>query len=287
MMHVDDIGDNEIRIIGQKEPPKKPSGRRWLWVVLSAALIAIVVTVVMLARPKEKADNEETQKATQPATVAPTIVKTDPAEVIVTDTVVNDVAMGVYSPVNALPELMVGKIDPSDTSVVLALQAADIRADNGGIVGAFVLNGELISRGSAKKGFCAIINNRISIGVAESTSLLEEAIDNNGYFFRQYPLVDEYVMQESKLKNKAIRRALCNLDGKVSVVCSKNRESMHDFAQALADLGVRSAIYLVGSQAHGFYRTRNADNELELVEWNNPVSDKMSNHLNYILWKSM
>ena len=34
--------------------------------------------------------------------------------------------------------------------VIMAMQAADIRSDNGGIVGACVINGNLVSKGRAK-----------------------------------------------------------------------------------------------------------------------------------------
>ena len=75
------------------------------------------------------------------------------------------------------------------------------------------------------------------------------ATEQNGYFFRQYPLVDNGLLVENELKNKSVRRGLCELEGRVVVVESQTPESLHDFAQALVDIGVSNAIYLVGSSA--------------------------------------
>ena len=165
--------------------------------------------------------------------VAPTLVKSAPATVVERDTVVNDVPLRLRTPVNALPELVVGIPDSTDEHLVLVLQAADIRADNHGIVGAFVCKGELLSRGVAKRGFCAIIGRSMQLGMAESTPLFEEAINKEGYFFRQYPLVESGRMVENKPKGKALRHALCELDGRVVTVSSLDKESFHDFAQLL------------------------------------------------------
>jgi uncharacterized protein YigE (DUF2233 family) len=35
---------------------------------------------------------------------------------------------------------------------------------------------------------------------------------------------------------------------------SQSQESFHDFAQALVDMGVDNAIYLVGSVSYGYFR---------------------------------
>ena len=91
------------------------------------------------------------------------------------------------------------------------------------------------------------------MGVADNSPLFELATERNGYFFRQYPLVDNGVLVENELKNKYIRRALCDLDEHIVVIESQTPESLHDFAQALVDVGVSNAIYLVGSTAMGWY----------------------------------
>lgn len=288
MSDYNDIKDNEIRIIGNAgqsvESPRKPTWWRWLlWTIciLVWLILAFVVFYVLKggSRPKH-ADTEAV--VIESAPVAPTLDKDEPADVLVSDTVINDVPLCILTPVNAVPELSLGIPDTTDESLVLGLQAADIRADNGGIVGAFVLKGELLSRGVAKKGFCAILDGKIQLGMAPSTPLFEETTNQDGYFFRQYPLVSNGRMVENKPKNKAVRHALCELEGRVVVVSSLDNESFHDFAQSLVDLGVQNAISLVGADAYGFFRTR----ETGFSSWGTDVHRwKDAENVNFVMWR--
>ncbi len=288
MSDYNDIKDNEIRIIGNAgqsvESPRKPTWWRWLlWTIciLFWLILAFVVFYVLKggSRPKH-ADTEAV--VIESAPVAPTVEKNEPATVLVHDTVINDVPLCILTPVNAVPELSLGIPDTTDESLVLGLQAADIRADNGGIVGAFVLKGELLSRGVAKKGFCAILDGKIQLGMAPSTPLFEETTNQDGYFFRQYPLVSNGRMVENKPKNKAVRHALCELEGRVVVVSSLDNESFHDFAQSLVDLGVQNAISLVGADAYGFFRTR----ETGFSSWGTDVHRwKDAENVNFVMWR--
>ena len=288
MSNFNDIKDNEIRIIGNAsqsgETPRKPLWRRWWFWAVIVALLAIVAASLLMTRKVNRelaVTSEVTAVDQEPEAVAPTIVECEPATVMVRDTVINDVPLRLYTPVNALPELCIGYPDPNDHTLVMAFQAADIRADNHEILGAFVLKGEMLSRGRSKKGFCAIIDGSIQLGMAESTSLLEEATEKEGYFFRQYPLVLDGKMVQNKPKNKALRHALCEKDGKILTVSSMEKESLHDFAQALADLGVRDAIYLVGADAYGFCRT-----EEETSTWGERKTEKMYEKVNFIVWRA-
>jgi len=87
------------------------------------------------------------------------------------------------------------------------------------------------------------------------TPLLQAAIREKGYFFRQYPLVSNSEAIDNKPKGKSIRRALTIRSGEIIMIESRDKESFHDFAQALADSGVSEAIYLMGSaDVYGWYR---------------------------------
>ncbi len=281
MKHFDDIQDDEIRIISRQVTHTKPFYRRWWFYVAIVALALLVAMAVMLmSRISDSPKGPEQPAEVKP--VAPTTSPSEPPAVHVCDTFINDVPLHLYTPVNVVPELCVGVPDTEDISIRLALQAADIRADNQEIVGAFVLKGELLSKGSAKKGFCAILGGKIYVGMGERTSLLEETITHDGYFFRQYPLVSQGHMVESKPKNKAVRRALCEVDGQIVVVCSKTRESFHDFSQALVDLGVQNAIYLTGGYACGFCRDIDVLDE----SWGDMKQMKEYPNVNFILWRS-
>ena len=177
------------------------------------------------------------------------------------------------------------RMNKEDKSIIYAAQAADVRADNGGIVGAFVLNGEPKAWGLSKKGYCASINGKVTIGVAENTSLFEEATMNNGYFFRQYPLVSNGKLVENEPKGKSTRRAICDRQGEIFMVETGTTESFHDFAQALVDLGVDQAIYLVGSTAYGWAVDENGKTH-EFGEDNYYTGRrKMPKNTSYIVWK--
>ena len=290
MSNYNDIKDNEIRIIGNADQPtttlRKPIYRRWwFWaaVVALAALTAFLIALSM-SRKSNGAATKPVENI-ESAPVAPTVVKSEPATVIVRDTSVNDVQMRIYTPVNAVPELCIGYPDPKDNTLVLAFQAADVRADNYEILGAYVIKGDLLSRGRSKKGFCAILDGKIQLGMAESTPLLEEATEKEGYFFRQYPLVLDGQMVQNKPKNKALRHALCEWNGTIVTVSSMEKESLHDFAQALADLGVQNAIYLVGADAYGFCRTQ-PDDTPETTTWGERQTGKTFEKVNFIVWRA-
>jgi hypothetical protein len=186
----------------------------------------------------------------------------------------------VYAPLNSTPHLEIGyKIADNRESSILFFQAADVRADNGKIVGAFVLHGKPLSWGLSKRGYCAIINGEVTVGVADNSPLFEKATDENGDFFRQYPLVDNGKLVESELKSKAIRRALCEVEGHIVVVETQTIESMHDFAQALVDIGTTNAIYLVGSSAMGWSMDA-AGNGTKMGLWD----PRKIKNISFIVW---
>ena len=180
--------------------------------------------------------------------------------------------------------LHLGAIDRNDTSIIFTAQAADIRADNGGIVGAFVLEGEPKAWGLSKKGFCAIINDTVTVGVADNSPLFEEATEKGGYFFRQFPLVDKGSLVENELKGKAVRRALCDRGGEIFTVETLSIESFHDFSQALVDLGVDNAIYLVGANAYGW--ATDVDGQRHEFGDPNPKTSKKWRNINYLVMRS-
>ena len=283
MKHFDDINDDEIRVIGGGQSRRPSNLNRWLWVAVAG--IVLLILGILLRMKQNAYQNELAEAGTlpEPEAVSPTLVQAAAATVLVSDTTINDVQLRLHFPVNAVPELRIGIPDTTDPSLLMALQAADIRADNGLMVGAFVLKGELMSRGMSKKGFCAILGDEIHIGMAESTPLFEESIEKEGGFFRQYPLVCDGKMVENKPKGKAVRHALCEIDGQVAVVSSLSNESMHDFAQALEDMGVRQAIYLTGADSYGFCRPK----DRPFTSWGNVTLAASYGNVNFIVWKSI
>ncbi|NDV94607.1 hypothetical protein D0T84_06680 [Dysgonomonas sp. 521] len=281
--------DDDVYFLGAKEgDEKKPDSKR-IWIILACCLVAIVVTLALIfGLGKEEPDYYFEPEMTKlvaietPSKLEPLRKDTIKGYIEVLEETVNDVPLFVYVPHQAEMSLSVGRPDKTDPQIVFITQAADIRGDNLEIVGDFVLKGQQLSRGVAKTGFCAIIDGKISIGVSDETPLLQKAIDKGGYFFRQYPLVDDGVLVENNPKNKSIRRALAMRSGKVVMVESRSSESFHDFAQALIDIGVSDAIYLVGSGiTFGWYYDKGHNKTEFGVE-----QEELPENTSYIVWRS-
>lgn len=281
MNELEDIRDDQIRVIGSGVRKKPLLRRRWVIVSLLLFAIAVFVLLILLCGGQSRKETAEESVAAveevEPALFEPVEVsveleddvqtialgnRTDsiaPGYVEFRDTLINDIPLRLFIPHNAEMSLHIGKMDYSDTTVVYAAQAADVRADNGGIVGAFVLKGEPLAWGLSKKGYCASINGVVSVGVAGNSPLFEQATEQGGYFFRQYPLVSDGVIVENEPKGKSIRRGICDRRGEIFMVETGSAESFHDFSQALVDLGVDQAVYLVGSSAYGWAVNESGD----------------------------
>lgn len=292
MNKLNDIGDDEIRIIsrgvnGIQCPSQPDSGDSkkspWGRVGCVAIVVAIIVAVVWLLFWHSSDDTTEQESlavTTEGASNSDEVVLHKKGYVEILDTVVGRVPLVVLTPHDAVPSLHVGADVLQSKDVVLAMQAADIRSDNGGIVGAFVVEGNLLSRGKAKTGFCAIIDGTITIGAADATPLFEKAIESGGYFFRQFPLVVGNQVVENKPRGDSLRKALAEWRGATVVVMSRIAMSYHDFSQTLVDMGVTNAIYLVGSSSAGFavdsHGVRSDYGEKSLSPYEN---------VNYIVWR--
>lgn len=281
------ISENEIRVIGAPNAEKKKRTAWWIWVIAIVGIAAAAVAVVSLLpnnKPApEPADIQQPASDTTARQADIWLENSDaslPAATVVRDTVVDNINLQIYIPYNATPELYVGQLSTADTDIIFAAMAADLRRDNGKIVGAFVLAGEPLSWGLSKKGYCAIIDGRTTIGVADNSPLFERATENGGFFFRQYPSVHNGEMMKNNPENASFRRALCNLDGKVCIVGSTDRVLMNDFSSALAHLGVREAILLVGGSADGWYR--DVDGTVTHLDHSAPIKAK---YLNYIVFR--
>ena len=266
MKELKDIRDDQIRIVGEGVEHKSLS--RNLWIVIISIIGVVALALLILLPSKE--ETIEKLSAPEPALFEPVIEDEPKAEPVATewfgrevdslqkgfteirDTLINDISIRLFIPHNAEMSLHVGKMNRDDESVIYAAQAADVRADNGGIVGAFVLNGEPLAWGLSKKGFCASINGVVTVGVADNSPLFEQATEVGGHFFRQYPLVSNGELVDNAPKGKSVRRAICDRRGEIFMVESGTPESFHAFAQALVDLGVDQAVYLVGSSAYGW-----------------------------------
>lgn len=291
----DNISDNEIRVIGSTQnlqqkvssDEKKPQRQYW-WKIILAVVAAIGIAVccwTFFLGNEPKTPSDDCGKMESYETVTMDTVAVDagaPAPAFCEEYVdsVNDICLHIVTPVGCMPELHLGKLPDDKGAFVMAVQAADVRGDNGEIAGAYIYRGELKSKGRSKLGYCAIIGNELTLGRQVETPLFERAIEENGYFFRQYSLVNEGKMIDIKPKGKSLRRALCYFKGKIVIIESVERESYHDFSQALADLGVEEAIALIGGDALFMYVTEDGKVCLKGKE----LAEQYKN-INYIVWK--
>ncbi len=282
-----DLDDDKIRVISAHEPEEPKRNKRFLrvYLPLAAAILVLTALVVYFILPEDEEYEGESKitvsevvyynKTVEQEEIAPALK----SFVEVVDTVINNKGLLILTPENARPSLVVGQV-PNDSSIVLLAQAADVRSDNGKIAGSFVLNGELLSKGEAKAGFCSIIDGELVIGVADATPMFEQSLTKGGYFFRQYPLVVGGQIVENKPKGRAIRKALAEFEGKFCVIISKKALTFHDFSQTLVDAGVRNAIYLVGGSSYGEYKNFEGESFTIGKSWNNDIAN-----VNYIVWR--
>ena len=295
MIRLDDnIQDDELRVLGKPSPeePKK-KGFKWYYAVaillILSGVIFAAVRLFDIQRNEIVPDFYETELSDTIAMSETIPVKeklgnykdslkayTEHIEMMV-----NDIPLDIYIPHNAKQRLFIGTPDLNDKNVIFTTQAADIRADNGKINGAFVLAGEPKAWGLSKKGYCGIIDGKITIGVAANSPLFKEATETGGYFFRQYPLVDNGKLVENEPKGKAIRKAICDRGGEILVVMTQEPESFHDFSQALIDLGASNAVYLVGSVSYGYFRDK--FDQLSIIYNKMRGGQKYENHIQWVI----
>ncbi|RHJ41278.1 hypothetical protein [Bacteroides eggerthii] len=245
--------EDEIQVLGTK--PKKVC-RKWV-ILLAVCTIITTIAVMYLFISKTVVNKGETDIARlKEETMQESRFPSEISMIEINEDSINDVPLRIYSLVNLQAELSMELPSRKDTAVLLVAQAADIRKDNKGIVGDFILRGKQLAIGKKETGYCAIINGNISLGNSMSDDVKDYCISNKGYFFRQYALVVNGEQQENRLKGKAIRRALAKQDDDLYIIESINRESLYDFSEALADIGITDALYLVGGDAYMFYRDK-------------------------------
>ena len=166
----DEIRDDEIRIIGKNGKRTGQGGRKWLWISLGAVAVVAVVLALVLSLSGRKRTNNEAEVVPELFDPVPVVEQPSESEsgkkawlgdysdevTPYTEHIqrtINDINLDIYIPHNARPSLLLGVPDPSDSRIIFANQAADVRADNGKINGAYVLAGKPLAWGLSKKGY--------------------------------------------------------------------------------------------------------------------------------------
>lgn len=248
--------EDEIQVLGTS-PRKRGKGRAVRFGVCVLCVLFLAGAAVWLSREPENGSGaeEERLEMEQPEVVAvDSLPRGSASSVVVSVDSINDVKMRIYTLKGLLAGLSFDMPGKSDTTVFLVVPAADIRHDNGEIVGDFVLRGKRMAHGKRKTGYCAVLDGQVTLGNAADDEMMERCVQQKGDFFRQYALVMDGEIQENRLKGKALRRALAWQGDNLYFVESCNRESIYDFAEALADIGFSKALYLVGGSSYGWWR---------------------------------
>ena len=170
--------ESEVYILGTKGSGTKRdlSKKRWRVVGVCAILLVFIAFLVLM---RMKHHEYYFEPENQPASVASHVPANaghyqDAAAkgfIVTIEETVNDVPLLIYTPYNAEMSLVIGMPEKTDSTVVFLAQAADIRADNHEIVGEFVLAGKQLARGTAKTGFCAVIDGNVSNSATKNFSV--------------------------------------------------------------------------------------------------------------------
>ncbi len=286
------MNDNEIEILGTEPQPDNSGKRRTALLVGILVLIAaIVVVLILLLRQNGKQANQEATNNAQEgeieevATDTKATVDTFCVRYIMNSSSPADTLLRVFKPGAASVELLISKdYDTNDASVIFATQAANLKAEDGGIIGDFVYKGTTLAQGCADSttlGFCAIVNNKVILGKANPTNYLDSTISSKGFFYRHYCYVTGNGPEVFSNSAKSYRRAICIISNKdVAVVESYGRMSMTDFAQALYDNDITLAVGLMGSKnLDEWYRTDSS----RTVIYQNPYGPNPNR--NYLIFR--
>lgn len=257
MDRLDNISENEIRVIGsnpdmqQHEPRRRP-----IWYVVAMVMALLIIgSAIYYCQSLTVASYAPVEKVqiAKDSTMENSSYVGNPSFVEITDTIINNVSLHRYIPVNAKPKLVVGLIKDIPPYYILGAMAADFGDYNGEfrIAGAFVHQGEMLSHSKSKYGFCALLKDTVIIGNDLTTAYFEKAIEEKGDFFRQHALVhDGEVVNKVISQIEALRRSLCRLnDGRLCIIDTDMTVSLDDFAKVLCQYGVKEAIALMGTGA--------------------------------------
>ena len=275
--------EDEIQVLGSQKSFNERRVKK-SYAIIVFIIIAVILTLAFLYfcfLQKNNHDNSNIEQTQENITELQTLkTENTNSSINISNDSINDVPLLILSLHNLKPELQIGLPDTTDQSTVLALPAADVRKDNQEIVGDFILQGNEISRGKRKVGYCSIIEGKLEIGISTDNNIKDICMDKQGSLFRQYILVFEGNIQKNILKGKSYRRALIVQNNQTYIIISKKRESLYDFSEAISDLGFQDAIYLVGGDSFGFYRNNNG--ELNLI--GKPENEQYPKR-NYIVFK--
>jgi hypothetical protein len=180
---------------------------------------------------------------------------------------INNVPFKLYQLHNLKVDFAIQAPADSDSTLCLAVHAWDYNFNDDKEyrhLGDYVYRGKDIALGNGRAGFVAVVGNRWLMGISPEDSVKDYVVAHGGSMFRQFALVSagQICVKQFVLKGKVTRAALARMKGTNDYyfVETIHKESLYDFAEALADYGFIDAIYLTGgSNEDTFYRDLNGD----------------------------
>lgn len=238
--------------------------RKWPWIVgtaVAAVLLSIFgilgykyySTHIALGLPVSVTDEQNIAKLE--AVPHDTI-----AGVTMTSDSILGVALNFYELQGLKAEVSFTEPDSTDQSVYMYSRCSDHTSfDAEGkmhYLGSLVAEGKEIEDDLSRRGYCAMANGNIVIGISRSEKVKDYVIEQQGSFFRQFILVSNGVLPSRfYLHGKVERRGLGRIGNKLYLIETRHKETMWDFADALREYGFIDAIYITGGANYSFYRT--------------------------------
>ncbi len=235
--------------------------RRWPWVVgaFVAALLAVALLILgyiywryyyNIGVPVSYSPEDNIAKLQEP------VKKVRPGVIMKSDSILG-VRLNIYELRGLKAEITFEEPDTTDKEVFLYSRCADHTAD-GKYLGTLVVNGKEYSDDVSRLGYCAMVGNRMVIGISRFEDVKDYVMENEGSLFRQFILVSDGVISPRfYLHGKVERRGLGRIGDKLYYIEAPYPETMWDFADAIREYGFIDAIYITGGDDYSFYRTSN------------------------------
>ena len=257
------LGGEDVRQTPERDTRHPASRRWWMWI---AALVIVMLSATAVYFWREAHRYAVSFEYPLSRTSAQIIhdLESMPEDTVHGVTMKTDSLYGVGMRLFELHGLTatLAQEAPADTdsTVYLAVHAWDYYWDESKhyrYIGDFVANGNDLASGYRKAGFVAIVGNKWQIGISQEDSVKTYVKQHHGSMFRQFALVSagQICLKQFALKGKVSRNALARKAGSSQVwyVETTGKESLYDFAQALADYGFTDAIYLTGGNTGNTY----------------------------------
>ncbi len=241
-----------------------PSRRsRWLLAATAAIATALVCTLaaggylyyryhIAVGVPVSADSKTNIAKLQQP------LPSEAPAVVMKSDSILG-VGLNMYELRGLQAEISFTEPTPADSDVYLYSRSSDFTSYDpkaNQYLGSLVVNGNVLQSNTSRRGYCAMANGHVLIGVARDEKVRDYCAERGGSFFRQFILVSDGVLPPRfYLHGKVERRALGSMGGKLYYIESRGKQGMYEFADALREYGFTDAIYITGGSDYCFYRT--------------------------------